>query len=281
MRTDSRFTGHVLCPWHEEDTPSCAIYDDGHFYSFCCGRHGLIEELGAIKEMTPEQKLRGEKIRESQTTVYKEIAYLTGHDYFKLSDVNAELFNNLCINYQRSDNRHYFANRGIDLWSVMKWKLGWTGSKYTIPIYRKGKPYSIKFRRNEENDWDVKYSMIRGTKICMFNTDAIYYKKDYILLTEGEIDTIPLAQFGFPALTSIGGCNGYKEEWRQEFGSKRIYVLFDNDEPGQIAAENVRTMYKATNILSFPDDYKDVNEMLVKLGRDKFVKSFKRLEEKL
>lgn len=46
----------VVCPFHEERTPSCVIYPDGKYHSFCCGRHGLAKDLGYAvpQEATPK-----------------------------------------------------------------------------------------------------------------------------------------------------------------------------------------------------------------------------------
>ena len=30
----------IRCPFHQERTPSCVIYPDGHYYCFGCGSHG-------------------------------------------------------------------------------------------------------------------------------------------------------------------------------------------------------------------------------------------------
>jgi DNA primase len=277
-RDKGRFLRHVLCPFHEEDTPSCAIYDNSTYYCFACLKYGRIDELGKLKEPTKEQLILSERIRESATQTYKEIAYLTGNDYFKLNDVNYELYAKL--NKNLGDRIEYFLGRGLTEDAINYYQLGWTGTKYTIPIKRKGRAYSIKFRRSEENTWDIKYSMIRGTTISLFGLDEIYFdKRGYMILTEGELDCISLCQYGFPAITSIGGCNGYKKEWKQKFPRKELYILFDNDEPGQIAAENVRQMYPNSTKLALPHEYKDVNDMLVKAGPKHFVRYFRGLNQ--
>lgn len=47
-------TSKILCPFHEEVTPSCTIYGN-RFYCFGCGRHGDISELGYTIKPTPEK----------------------------------------------------------------------------------------------------------------------------------------------------------------------------------------------------------------------------------
>jgi DNA polymerase I-like protein with 3'-5' exonuclease and polymerase domains len=36
--------GKINCPFHEEKTPSCQLYADGHYHCFGCGAHGWIDE---------------------------------------------------------------------------------------------------------------------------------------------------------------------------------------------------------------------------------------------
>ena len=30
----------IICPFHEEVEPSCALYEDGHYYCYGCGENG-------------------------------------------------------------------------------------------------------------------------------------------------------------------------------------------------------------------------------------------------
>jgi DNA polymerase I-like protein with 3'-5' exonuclease and polymerase domains len=36
--------GKINCPFHDDATPSCQLYDDGHYHCFGCGAHGWIED---------------------------------------------------------------------------------------------------------------------------------------------------------------------------------------------------------------------------------------------
>jgi DNA polymerase len=41
--------GKILCPFHAEKTPSCQLYDDGHYHCFGCKAHGWIaEDIGEL-----------------------------------------------------------------------------------------------------------------------------------------------------------------------------------------------------------------------------------------
>jgi DNA polymerase bacteriophage-type len=49
--------GKVCCPFHDDHTPSCHIYDD-HYHCFVCGAHGdAIDWLMMVEGMTREQAL--------------------------------------------------------------------------------------------------------------------------------------------------------------------------------------------------------------------------------
>jgi len=41
---ESAQRGKILCPFHEEKTPSCQLYTDGHYHCFGCGAHGWIDD---------------------------------------------------------------------------------------------------------------------------------------------------------------------------------------------------------------------------------------------
>jgi CHC2 zinc finger len=41
----SRATCKILCPFHDDHSPSLQIYSDGHFHCFVCQAHGDVEEL--------------------------------------------------------------------------------------------------------------------------------------------------------------------------------------------------------------------------------------------
>jgi DNA polymerase I-like protein with 3'-5' exonuclease and polymerase domains len=41
---EGRTDGKILCPFHQEKTPSCQLYADGHYHCFGCGAHGQIDD---------------------------------------------------------------------------------------------------------------------------------------------------------------------------------------------------------------------------------------------
>jgi DNA polymerase I-like protein with 3'-5' exonuclease and polymerase domains len=42
--SDDHACGKILCPLHDEKTPSCQLYADGHYHCFGCNAHGWIDD---------------------------------------------------------------------------------------------------------------------------------------------------------------------------------------------------------------------------------------------
>lgn len=59
----------ILCPYHEEATPSMVIYDDGG-YCFGCGKWATNEELG-------RQDAEGKKVIEEKEDIQQTISYIS------------------------------------------------------------------------------------------------------------------------------------------------------------------------------------------------------------
>jgi 5S rRNA maturation endonuclease (ribonuclease M5)/GTPase SAR1 family protein len=61
-----------------------------------------------------------------------------------------------------------------------------------------------------------------------------------IVITEGEKAADAVRQMGFPACTSLGGCNAaQKSDWSRLRGAKQILIWADNDKPGMKYADAV------------------------------------------
>jgi hypothetical protein len=61
-----------------------------------------------------------------------------------------------------------------------------------------------------------------------------------IVITEGEKAADAVRQMGFPACTSLGGCNAaQKSDWSRLRGVKQILIWADNDKPGMKYADAV------------------------------------------
>ena len=78
-----------------------------------------------------------------------------------------------------------------------------------------------------------------GVQIVPFNLPEIF-KKEAVILVEGEKDVLTLKEFGVPATTIPGGSNGWNPLMKKQpdfckkyFDGKTVIIIPDNDPPGE------------------------------------------------
>jgi len=105
---------------------------------------------------------------------------------------------------------------------------------------------------------------------CLFGWHTIDDDTRVVVICEGEIDAMSMAQCGFPALSvPFGAGTGNKNEWIENDWEllerfEKIYICMDSDEPGREAAFDIanRLGFHRCLIVRLPE--KDVNDCLVK-----------------
>jgi len=102
------------------------------------------------------------------------------------------------------------------------------GPATTIPVYDMGELKTIRLRMWDK-DADPRYRPIRsGLGSWMMNDHVIAADGPEVVIVEGEIKAIILAQFGISAVGLMG--NSLKREWFERFPKeKRVYVWLDPD----------------------------------------------------
>lgn len=103
----------------------------------------------------------------------------------------------------------------------------------------------------------------------LFGWQAVPADAREVVLTEGEIDAMSMAAYGFPALSlPFGGGGGAKQQWiENEFERmdrfERIYLATDMDKPGDEAAEAIANRLGRHRCLRVKLPRKDANECLM------------------
>lgn len=173
--------------------------------------------------------------------------------------------------------------RGISMTSIKELKIGWNGSRYTIPVYdRYDRLVNIRLYKNLQKD-------MAGEKIKSFHSghhmygEARLYGVDELIHTEtetpviiceGELDRIILRQNRFSAVTGTAGCNTWKKDWNRDFKDRHVYICYDNDDEGRRGALNVSIALHGTaktiHVIKLPEEVGvkgDVTDFFVKLGK--------------
>lgn len=103
----------------------------------------------------------------------------------------------------------------------------------------------------------------------LFGWQAMPEDSRVVVLTEGEIDALSMAAYGYPALSvPFGGGAGGKQQWIESEYERldrfeKIYIATDMDQPGEDAAREIASRLGRHRCYRVPLPHKDVNECLV------------------
>lgn len=240
----------ITCPWHEERKPSLAIFRD-HAFCFGCNRRQSLLEWVAEKV--------GLDIARDFSQVVAAAASLAGQVIVApppprrtptppvqippLDPAVARRYHNML-----GEKRQWFLGRGLSNRIIDEQILGYDGKAFTIPVWHPGGMLlNIRFRRDDAiNREGRKYWGIEGrNETILYNQVALVDNFGYILVTEGELDCLRLAQEGIPAVSSTNGAAGMLRIWEREahlFLCPRIVIALDQDEAGRKAAGELREL---------------------------------------
>ncbi len=167
--------------------------------------------------------------------------------------------------------------RGLTKETLRKFKIGYDGQRFTIPIYdADGELVNVrKYKPNarEHKDKMISHGVGYGEG-RIYGLDTLEENED-ILLTEGEMDRLIGIQYDLPAVTHTAGAPTFKAEWGPLFKDKNVYIAYDEDQAGNSGAQKVRKILEpyAASIhrVALGTGIKggDVTDFFVTLGRGK------------
>jgi len=150
--------------------------------------------------------------------------------------------------------------------ALKMYKVTAKDNRIAFPYFRDGVLVNVKYRGKGEGDWK-QMAQEKNCRPTLFGADLVDVKADRLIITEGEFDTIALAQYGLPNVVSIpAGTNNDKwieEEWEWLESFQEIYLVMDNDEAGHKAMKNFshRLGIWRCKVVDLP--LKDANECLI------------------
>lgn len=231
-------TDKILCPFHDDHTPSLHVYEDG-LYCFVCGAQAsALKVLMAQGHSFPDAidllyTYRGKQPKKRERPVVVEpipVERVMAWHEALLGSPDAML---------------YLANRGITREAVESLGLGWTdGRSYAIPHFVNGNVENVKFRVHPEflMDDEAKYMSYAHRPFSQpYPYDVfmrIHQGTDRVFICEGEFDAIILLQEGFPTVSVPSGANTRLTCFLPFFeGIKTVHLLYDQDPAGDRAAD--------------------------------------------
>jgi 5S rRNA maturation endonuclease (ribonuclease M5) len=173
-----------------------------------------------------------------------------------------------------NDLRQWLNQRCISDQTINTYALGFDGNRITIPISEETGAYQF-FKRRKDPRKDgsgEKYLFDKGSTAQLYGIENLLNRKDFVVLCEGELDRLVLEDRGIPAVTSTAGAGTFKDEWVKHFTNAHVvYIVYDNDEPGQINAEKLLKKIPGSRMVTLPhmgDRKKDITDYFM-LGKTK------------
>ncbi len=261
--------GKILCPLHDEDTPSAHIYDD-HVYCHGCGAYlspiklvMAVEDTDfneAIRRIAKEAGVPEPSLNGDSESRYKAIE--------RVCETYNQLFQDSLEHPEKAIT--YLESRGLDA-ELLKGKVGYLPYSYkpkdkeasekagliskkgnfllagrlVMPITLHGQIVSL-YGRSLDDDTIPKhiYPAITAPPMpaALWNLDKCR-KKESIWLCESIIDALTLVRHGYDAVGLFGarGLTDARLELLKKSAIKKIILIFDADKnrSGQMAALEV------------------------------------------
>jgi twinkle protein len=150
-----------------------------------------------------------------------------------------------------------------------------------FPYLKGGQVVNIKFRDGQKN-----FRQAKDAEKCLYRFDEIERRaaKDRtLIICEGEMDVLALVTVGYNAVTSVpdGAPSPDTKNYEKKFSFLesaedllakygKVVLCVDNDAPGQTLERELarRIGFEKCYRVSYPEGCKDINEVLVKHGKD-------------
>ena len=174
----------------------------------------------------------------------------------------------------------WFEDRGITRAVVDDAKIGYENRWIQFPFYKDGQVVNVKSRTA-----DKKFRQSKNAEKCFYRFDHMK-GMETIIITEGEMDTLSLVQAGFTNVVSVPdgatapGSNPSDRKFSyllsaEEYlmNAKKVILCTDSDGAGKHLRDELsrRIGREKCCRVNYPDDCKDMNDVLVKHGEERIL----------
>ncbi len=290
------------CPKHQDDSESLAVYPD-HIHCMGCSfriqkRMDALAFLLGLKDwkealaVAPKYRFLSKTEMQTAKQKQKPVRKPTIQDITIYEKILADV----C-----SDRREWLHSRLLSDETIRTARLGHNGAAFVIPIFDgRLQPVALRYRNDEEicgtysEEYDDDGEVAKAKKIPKYRgwtgcNDATLYpawkfegdRSDYVVLVEGELDSLLLWQHGIPALTATNGAGqqnlvldllqrffeSIAMDTRRRPTLRRVVICGDRDEPGIAAArklfERAKYEYEEVIWMQWPAALgKDISEII-------------------
>lgn len=186
---------------------------------------------------------------------------------------------------------NWFKSRGISERTLLKMKisegehfmpqLGTKMNTVQFNFFLKGELINVKYRTGNKD-----FTLETGAELIPYNIDSITGKSECII-TEGEMDCLSFVEIGHDNCISVPNGASKNLSYLDDFidgwfeDKQTIYIAVDTDPKGLILRDELVRRFGAERcrIVTYGDDCKDANELLMKYGREQLELSLKNAAE--
>lgn len=243
MEDDSRFLYHTAC--HNcGSSDAGAVYSDGHFYCFSCGHYEPPPSTNKANKGGGKVLPDYEPVVAPKEVKFIEIGF-TAIPKRGLTKETCEMY-----------------NYGVGIYNNQKVQVANYYDKSTLI----GQHVRTK---DKEFFWIGKSNGIE-----LFGQSIVSNKANTLVITEGEIDCLSIAQsVKSPYIGVVSLPNGAKSAAKAIANNlkfverfEKVILWFDQDEPGREAVEKVVPLITPGKVHVVTDKYKDANEAMLAEG---------------
>jgi hypothetical protein len=235
----------ALCPCHPDRNPSLELDVTWEWHglnntvlAYCHGCERSLPDVAAAVELPmsviregirrllllAESRLRGERPRVGAVALPSEATVLGWSS---------------ALQTKPSVLRHLRIKRGLTAATLGNYRIGWDSASntVTIPAYAHG--VLVNVRRYRIDGRSPKMRGLAGAGSQLYPDPVVIKAAPYVLLCEGEWDTLLARQHDFPAFTGTAGANTWRDEWSEHLRRRNVVVAYDCDDAGRRGAARV------------------------------------------
>lgn len=279
---------HVICPFHDENTPSCSVNLDrsgdvpiGMFYCFGCGTKGNWNKFAKATDLVPLKDYQG-KVNNSEGALDRAKSRrdnIKGRNNLTLKRLFDEVGNEVIPWPKSLPWRNYSGELVREVGGYCYNDKRQDALMLVLPVYINGK-YRGGVRAYTKKRKGASYLTLKGDWVRshgLLGYDYIREQKLWgckaLALVEGPRDWLRMMDNQIPACGILGALmfDAKKLQLLIGLGIKVLYVLSDNDSAGYSMYKLVKKHADAVHLkcirLKLPKDY-DEDGKLIKLDPD-------------
>ncbi len=249
----------IMCPWHNDTTPSLAIYHDHAYCYGCYKRVSILEWIAEENGLDIASDFRS--VVELANSKYVGLISLPSSPLrtpnSRIADEQDLSIKPLDISFAKychdhlGEKRAWFTGRGLTDQVIDSELLGYLNNAFTIPVWNSAwQLLTMRYRRDDTiTQTGSKYWGIKTrNRAFLYNSKAL--TRDYmrinnglVVLCEGELDCLRLWCEGINSVSFTNGVGAFRPEFVPSFSlASRILVAFDIDNAGQKEAHRIADM---------------------------------------